>query len=75
MKKPVNRTAKKLGLGIAGAAVLVAFLILAIAKVFIGILPNWFLVPVGIALIVLAVLLPLEERAGPDGDQHDASDV
>ena len=56
----MNRTAKKISLGIAGAAVLVAYLILVIGKIFIGILPNWFLVPIGIALIVLAVLLPLK---------------
>ncbi len=71
----MNRKTKKLSLGIAGVIVLVAFLVLVMGKAFIGILPNWVLVPIGVALIVLAVLLPLKGPESQDKGQHEAPDV
>ena len=58
--KSPSRKLKKLVLAIAGGVTLVLFLYMAIARVFIGVMPNWTLIPIGIGLILLAILFPYD---------------
>ncbi len=74
-RKLLGRKLGRLLRAIALCVALVLFFYMAIARIFTGVLPDWGLIPIGIGLILFAILLPYDGSEKREQEQDDVPDA